>query len=113
FLDFLPEDDPQYALYQRQCQSAGATFSFEIEGGEAEAFRVLNSLRLIKLAVRLGGSESLAEHPATMPRSDSPTDAQRGMGITPAMIRLSVGLEHPEDIIADLEQALSRLATGK
>lgn len=106
FLDFLPDDDPQYALFKRQCQSAGATFSFEVEGGEPEAFRVLNSLKLIKLAVSLGGTESLAEHPATMTHSDVPKDAQRRMGITPAMIRLSVGLEHPEDIIADLEQAL-------
>jgi methionine-gamma-lyase len=109
YLGFLPENDPQYAIYRRQCQSAGATFSFEIDGGEAEAFRVLNSLKLAKLAVSLGGTESLAEHPATMTHSDIPKDAQRRMGITPAMIRLSVGLEHPEDIVADLEQALGRL----
>jgi methionine-gamma-lyase len=109
YLEFLPEDDPQYEIFRRQCQSAGATFSFEIEGGEPEAFRVLNALKLVKLAVSLGGTESLAEHPATMTHSDIPKDAQKRMGITPAMIRVSVGVEHPDDIIADLEQALAAM----
>jgi methionine-gamma-lyase len=63
-------------------------------------------LKLVKLAVSLGGTESLAEHPATMTHADVPPDAQRGMGITPGMVRLSVGVEHYEDIIADLKQAL-------
>ena len=106
YLGFLTEDDPQYEIYKRQCEAPGATFSFEVKGGEAEAFRVLNSLKLVKLAVSLGGTESLAQHPATMTHSDVPKDSQRRMGITPAMIRLSVGIEHPDDIIADLKQAL-------
>jgi methionine-gamma-lyase len=58
--------------------------------------------------VSLGGTESLAEHPGTMTHSDVPADDQLKMGITPALIRLSVGIEHPEDLIADLEQALER-----
>jgi methionine-gamma-lyase len=103
----LRDGDPGYDLYQRQCLGAGSTFSFEIDGGEAEAFRVLNRLRLVKLAVSLGGTESLAEHPATMTHSDIPPDEQLRMGITPSMIRLSVGIEHPEDLIADLRQALA------
>ncbi len=106
YLGLLPDDDPQREIYRRQCDAPGSTFSFEIEGGEAEAFRVLNALQLVKLAVSLGGTESLAEHPATMTHSDVPAEAQRGMGITPGMIRISVGVEHPEDVIADLEQAL-------
>ncbi len=106
YLGFLPEDGPLRAIYDRQCLAPGATFSFEVRGGEAEAFRVLNALQLVKLAVSLGGTESLAEHPATMTHSDIPPDAQRQMGITPGMIRISVGIEHPDDIIADLEQAL-------
>ena len=103
----LREGDPGYELFHRQCVGAGSTFSFEVDGGEAEAFRVLNALKLVKLAVSLGGTESLAEHPATMTHSDIPPDEQRRMGITPAMIRISIGIEHPEDLIADLRQALA------
>ncbi|MBI4538508.1 MAG: cystathionine gamma-synthase family protein [Gemmatimonadetes bacterium] len=106
YLGHLDEDDPQHEIYRRQCHAPGAMISFDIHGGEAEAFRFLNALKLIKLAVSLGGTESLAEHPATMTHSDIPPQDQSRMGITPAMIRLSVGVEHPSDLIADLEQAL-------
>lgn len=102
----MVEDGPQKDICHRQCVAPGATFSFEIEGGEAEAFRVLNALEVVKLAVSLGGTESLAEHPASMTHSDIPADDQARMGISPGMIRISVGIEHPEDIIADLGQAL-------
>ena len=71
---------------------------------------MLNQLQIIKLAVSLGGTESLIEHPATMTHSDIPPDRQVEMGITPAMLRISVGVEHPEDVIADLAQALERCA---
>jgi methionine-gamma-lyase len=80
-----------------------------VVGGEEEAFRVLNALTLVKLAVSLGGTESLAEHPGTMTHADVPPEQQDRLGITPSLIRLSVGLEHPEDIIADLRQALGVL----
>lgn len=83
--------------------------AFEVVGGEAEAFRLLNSLQLIHLAVSLGGTESLAEHPASMTHSDVDPEERMEMGITPAMVRLSVGVEHPEDLIADLDQALRAL----
>jgi methionine-gamma-lyase len=106
YLGFLREDHPDTAIYRRQCKAPGSTFSFEVHGGEAEAFRLLNKLRLIRLAVSLGGTESLAEHPGTMTHSDIPPARQAELGITPAMIRLSVGVEHPEDLIADLAQAL-------
>ena len=109
YLGFLAQGDPEYDLYQRQCQSPGSTFSFEIHGGEAEAFRLLNKLQVVKLAVSLGGTESLMEHPATMTHSDIPPERQAEMGITPAMVRISVGLEHPTDIIADLAQALEAI----
>jgi methionine-gamma-lyase len=106
YLGFLEGEDPQSVIFQKQCEAPGSTFSFELEGGEAEAFRLLNALRLVKLAVSLGGTESLAEHPATMTHADiSPPDQAR-LGITPGMVRISVGVEHPDDIIADLEQAL-------
>jgi len=106
YLGFLAQGDPQFELYQRQCQSPGSTFSFEIHGGEAEAFRLLNKLQVVKLAVSLGGTETLMEHPATMTHSDIPPGRQAEMGITPAMVRISVGVEHPTDVIADLAQAL-------
>lgn len=104
----LKEGDLDYDTFQRQCLSAGGMVSFDVEGGEAAAFRVLNALKLVKLAVSLGGTESLAQHPATMTHSDIPVPEQRDMGITESMIRLSVGVEDPEDLMADLEQALAK-----
>ncbi|HEU4565086.1 MAG TPA: cystathionine gamma-synthase family protein [Gemmatimonadaceae bacterium] len=106
YLGHLAEGSPEYEIYRRQCASPGAMISFDIVGGEAEAFRFLDALKLIKLAVSLGGTESLAEHPGTMTHSDIPPDDQVAMGITPGMVRLSIGVEHPEDLIADLRQAL-------
>ena len=107
YLGHLKEGDPQYEIYAKQCVGPGAMISFEVKGGEAEAFRLLNALRLVKLAVSLGGTESLAEHPGTMTHSDVPPEDRLRMGITPALVRLSVGVEHYEDLIADLEQALA------
>jgi methionine-gamma-lyase len=106
YLGFLEEQHPQYEVYRRLCRAPGSTFSFEIDGGEAEAFRVLDALQVAKLAVSLGGTESLASHPASMTHADVPSDEKLRMGITDGLIRLSVGIEHPEDIIADLRQAL-------
>ena len=106
YLDQLPEDHPMYAVYRRQCVAPGSMISFDVHGGEAGAFRLLNALRMVKLAVSLGGTESLAEHPGTMTHSDIPPDERIRMGIMPGMVRLSVGVEHFEDIIADLGQAL-------
>lgn len=107
YLGHITEDDPQYEVYRRQCIAPGAMVAFEVRGGEAEAFRFLNSLKLIHLAVSLGGTESLAEHPATMTHADVPVEDQPRMGITPALVRLSVGVEHPDDLIADIDQALA------
>ncbi len=102
----LSHDPVQQDIFNRHCKSPGSMISFDIKGGEAEAFRFLNSLQLIKLAVSLGGTESLAEHPASMTHSDIPHDMQQQMGISEKMIRLSIGVEDPEDIMADLAQAL-------
>lgn len=109
YLGQLQPGDPQYAIYQRQCLAPGGMIAFEVVGGEPEAFRLLNALRLIHLAVSLGGTESLAEHPATMTHADVDPEERAELGITPAMVRLSVGVEHPEDLIADLNQALARV----
>jgi methionine-gamma-lyase len=108
YLGFLPEGHPDRAVFERQCKGAGSTFSFEVKGGEAEAFAVLDRLEVIKLAVSLGGTETLASHPASMTHSDIPSEEQQRLGITPALIRLSIGIENPDDLIADLDQALRR-----
>ncbi len=109
YLGHLTEDDPQHRIYRKQCLSPGAMISFDLRGGEAEAFRFLNALRLAKLAVSLGGTESLAEHPATMTHADVSAEEKKRMGIGDAMIRLSIGVEHPEDLILDLQQALAKV----
>jgi methionine-gamma-lyase len=106
----LLEGGPQKEIYDRQCQGPGALMSFELAGGEAAAFQLLNSFHHVRLAVSLGGTESLVEHPATMTHADVPVDEQAALGITPGLVRLSVGIEHPEDLIADLEQALDQVA---
>jgi methionine-gamma-lyase len=106
YLGFLPKDHPDRPLFERQCTTAGSTFSFEIEGGEREAFAFLNKLEVIKLAVSLGGTETLASHPAAMTHSDVPPESRARLGITESLIRLSIGIENPDDLIADLEQAL-------
>ena len=109
YLGHLQEGEPQHEVYRRQCLSPGAMVSFEVRGGEAEAFRFLDALRLVKLAVSLGGTESLAEHPYSMTHADVSPEAKRAAGISDRMIRLSVGIEHPDDTIADLAQALEEI----
>jgi methionine-gamma-lyase len=106
YLGHLREGDPGHEVFKRQCTGAGSMIAFELKGGEAEAFRFLNALKLIKLAVSLGGTESLAEHPGAMTHSDIPLEDQEKIGITPSMCRISVGLEDPGDLIADVSQAL-------
>ena len=103
----LTPENPQYQVYQKQCKGAGSTFSFEVKGGEQAAFKVLNRLKLVKLAVSLGGTESLAQHPAAMTHSGVPKARRELIGVTDGLIRISIGIEEPEDIIADLIQALA------
>jgi methionine-gamma-lyase len=100
----------QSEIYRRQCSGPGALISFELaQGGEKEAFQLLDAVHLIKLAVSLGGTESLIEHPSTMTHADVPIEQQAALGITPSMIRLSVGVEHPDDLIAALATALAQV----
>jgi methionine-gamma-lyase len=101
---------PQYELAKRQMSGPGSMIAFEIAGG-IEAGRVLlNNLRLITLAVSLGGVESLIEHPASMTHAGIPEGEQRAEGITPGLIRLSVGCEDLDDLRADLAQALAMVS---
>jgi methionine-gamma-lyase len=99
----------QTELWKRQCKGTGSILSFFIKGGEAEAFRFLDALRHMKLAVSLGGIETLIEHPASMTHSDMTAQEKDQACITDSMIRLSVGLEDPEDLIEDLRQALEHI----
>jgi methionine-gamma-lyase len=109
-LGFLEEGSKAQALYARQCSGAGSTFSFDIKGGEKEAFAFLNALEVFRLAVSLGGTESLASHPAAMTHSGVPAEVRDRIGVLDTTIRLSVGIEHPDDLIADLAQALAATA---
>jgi cystathionine beta-lyase/cystathionine gamma-synthase len=100
-------DDPAYqAVYRRQCTGPGSTFAFVLDGGREQAFRFINGLVLFKSAVSLGGTESLICHPASTTHSGVPVEARAAAGVSEGLIRVSVGLEHPDDLIADLSNAL-------
>src|SRR5690348_17328995 len=107
YLEFLEPGSKAADTYARQCTGAGSTFSFDIKGGQKEAFAFLNALQVFKLAVSLGGTESLASHPAAMTHSGVPAAVRARIGVLDTTIRLSVGIEHPDDLIADLTQALA------
>jgi methionine-gamma-lyase len=106
YLGFLADDDPRSAVFKRQSQSAGSTFGFAVKGGEAEAFRLLDALQVIKLAVSLGGTETLMSHPASTTHSGVAKQTRDRLGVTDALIRISVGIEAADDLIADLSAAL-------
>ncbi|MBY0621423.1 cystathionine gamma-synthase family protein [Sphingomonas ursincola] len=102
-------DARQQDIFDRHCSGAGSTFSLFIKGGEAESFRFLDSLRLAKLAVSLGGTETLASHPAAMTHLSVPDARKLALGITDNLVRISIGVEDPDDLIADFEQALEQV----
>jgi methionine-gamma-lyase len=106
YLGFLAADDPRSAVFKQQCESAGSTFGFAVKGGEAEAFRLLDALQVIKLAVSLGGTETLMSHPASTTHSGVAKQTRDRLGITDSLIRISVGIEDADDLIADLSAAL-------
>jgi methionine-gamma-lyase len=108
-LAFLDKGSAAQAVFARQCTGPGSTFSFDIKGGEKQAFAFLNALQIFKLAVSLGGTESLASHPAAMTHSGVPVEVRDRIGVLDTTIRLSVGIEHPDDLIADLTQALAAI----
>ena len=100
------ESHPQHSLALRQMTGFGGTFSFRVKGGQETAFRLLSNVHLFTLAESLGGVESLIEHPWTMTHVSMPEEIRRTAGITDNLIRVSVGLEHIDDLIEDLDQAL-------
>lgn len=106
YLGLLDPNSSQGKIAAKQCVGHGAMVSFDIEGGEKAAFKFLNSLKLVKLAVSLGSTESLAEHPATMTHAGTDPEERIKHHVTENLVRLSIGVEHAEDLIQDLEQAL-------
>jgi cystathionine beta-lyase/cystathionine gamma-synthase len=98
---------PQHELAMRQTSGSGGTFSFRLHGGEAAVNHLLANCRIFTLAESLGGVESLIEHPTTMTHSSLSREVQLKMGITPDLVRISVGLEDVSDLVADLESALA------
>jgi len=103
-------DDPrQQDIFNRHCSGAGSTFSLFIRGGEAESFKFLDALKIAKLAVSLGGTETLASHPAAMTHLSVPQERKDALGITDNLVRISIGIEDADDLIADFEQALAQV----
>jgi len=109
YLGHLAEGSNAFKIYKRQQNSAGAMMAFEVKGGEQEAFKFLNSLELAKLAVSLGSTETLASHPYTMSSSNMNEADRVKNNITPGLVRISVGIENPDDLISDFDQALSQI----
>jgi methionine-gamma-lyase len=109
YLGLLEEGTREYQIYIRQYTSPGAMISFDIKGGEKEAFQFLNHLNLIKLAVSLGSTESLAQHPASMTHIGIDPQARLEMGVTDKMVRISIGIENADDIIYDISTALDQV----
>lgn len=109
YLGFIDEDHKDYEIYKRQYSCAGAMLSFDVKGGEKEAFKFLNNLGLIKLAVSLGGTESLAQHPYSMTHADVDSETKNRNSVTEKLVRLSVGIENAEDIIDDIRKALEKV----
>ncbi len=109
YLGLVPSDDPIAGLARRQWTSGGAMISFELVGGRDEAFRFLDSTELITHTTSLGGTESIASHPWTTSHANVDLETRKRIGVTEAMIRLSIGIESPVDLIDDLDRALARV----
>ena len=109
YLGLIKENTKEYKIYQKQYDSPGAMLSFDIIGGEKEAFKFIDELKLIKLAVSLGGTESLVEHPATMTHAGVDPKHREELSITEKLVRISVGVENYEDLIWDINQALEKV----
>ncbi|MDT0553875.1 cystathionine gamma-synthase family protein [Urechidicola vernalis] len=106
YLGLLEEGTSQYKIYKKQCSAPGAMITVNVKGGEQQAFEFLNGLKLVKLAVSLGGTESLAQHPGTMTHAGISPEEKAKMEISENTVRISIGVEDAQDIIWDLQQAL-------
>jgi O-succinylhomoserine sulfhydrylase len=101
-------DHPQAALVKKQMRGGSTLVGFEVKGGKAAAFRVLNELKLAKISNNLGDAKSLVTHPATTTHQRLKPEDRAALGISEGFIRLSAGLEHPDDLIEDLTAALEK-----
>jgi O-succinylhomoserine sulfhydrylase len=101
------EDHPQAALIRKQMAGGSTVFVFDLKGGKPAAFRVMNALKLVRISNNLGDAKSLVTHPATTTHQRFTPEQRADMGVGDGLVRLSVGLEHPDDLFADLEQALA------
>ncbi|MFV0645835.1 MAG: cystathionine gamma-synthase family protein [Sphingomonadaceae bacterium] len=108
YLGFI-QDRSQQDIFDRHCLGAGSTFSLFVKGGEEESFRFLDHLAVAKLAVSLGGTETLASHPASMTHLSVPDQRKAALGITENLVRISIGIEDADDLIADFDQALAAM----
>ena len=99
---------PQHGLASAQMSGFSGMMTFELEGGVAAGRAVMNAVKLAGLAESLGAVETMITHPATMTHADVPVEERRARGLTDGLVRLSVGIEDVDDIIADLEQALAK-----
>ena len=109
YLGFLEPGSRQHDIYQRHCLGAGSTFSLYLKGGEREAFAFLDALKIAKLAVSLGGTETLASAPAAMTHLSVPDERKAALGISDNLVRISIGVEKAEDLIADFDNALNAI----
>ncbi len=106
YLGFLKEGSRQADIFNRHCTGAGSTFSLYLKGGEREAFAFLDALQIAHLAVSLGGTETLASAPAAMTHLSVPDERKQALGITDNLVRISIGVENADDLIADFANAL-------
>ena len=109
FLGLIDKESPGYKVYKQQYSSNGGMISFDIEGGEKEAFKFLDSLKLVKLAVSLGGTESLACHPFSMTHADVSLETKNMIGMKESLVRLSIGIEDSDDLINDIKSSLEEV----
>jgi len=109
YLGFLEPGTRQRDIFDRHCSGAGSTFSLYLKGGEPEAFAFLDALKIAKLAVSLGGTETLASAPAAMTHLSVPQERKDALGISDNLVRISIGVENADDLIADFEQALAAI----
>jgi O-succinylhomoserine sulfhydrylase len=101
-------DHPQYEIAKKQMSSGGGILTFELKGGVESGRKFLNALRMLSMTNNLGDSRSIASHPASTTHSKLTAEEQAAVGITPGLIRISVGLEHRDDILNDILQALAQ-----
>ena len=108
YLSLIDKSSKEYKVYKKQYSSSGM-ISIDIKGGEKEAFTFLDNLKLIKLAVSLGGTESLACHPYSMTHCDVSVETKNKIGMGESLVRLSIGIEDSNDLIEDIKNSLSKI----